>query len=109
MAAAEKMAPMYLNLLLIVGVATQGPQFKKDAAKGFRWKIDNGKCYVKVEPCKMVEDCLSPDVNEITLSITSEDGEVKFVNPSLKNFKNLAFQFSIDTVPCMDRRPSSGA
>jgi hypothetical protein len=99
----------FLNLLLIVGVASQGPQFKESAAKGFRWKIENGKLYVKVYLCKMVKDCLSLDVNEITLLITSEDGEVKFENPNVKDVKNLAFQFNIDTVPCMDRRPSCGA
>jgi hypothetical protein len=100
----------FLILFFIVSAATQGPQFKEGAAKGFNIKFEDSKLYVRVKLCKMSKDCLSLDVNEIQLLITCEDGEEKFENP--QEVKDHVYQFTIDTVPCrvrQDRRHSCGA
>jgi len=96
----------FLILFFIVRAATQGPKFKEGAAKGFRVMFDDSKLYVSLELCEMVKDCLSLDVNEIQLLKICEDGEEKFENPPQK-MKDLVYQFSIDTVPCQDRRRHS--
>jgi hypothetical protein len=106
------MKPLFLTLLVLGGTASQGPIFKKDAAEGLKVqksKTDDSKLYVSLELCKMVEDCGSLDVgkNAIKLWIDSEDGKVKFENP--QRIKNHTYQFSIDKMPCFDRRPSCAA